>query len=659
MEKKRNRKCVSLIFALPVCLLGLSPMQLGATETSSQTQEHLKLSESSTETTTQRDSNTSYQLIDTDELLAYNDGDCYDPCCPCPVDECCETVEFVDYLPSEEGIDPGLHCLPGSTCNFSCPTKPSGAKVFRTQGRLSHRLRYGSFYTPEQWRTIMLHMRTLLPMTACDYRKVLHFLQEKPYQRRANPCCVVPSNPEGASSTDMAAADSLPKEGELLAEGDGASDGSEEVVVEEEASLEELVGPIEGGSFDFSGGAFSGSHWVPRFNTIFCGYILFDYAVPFQSFFGDMNGQRSFFYYCAPYWMTSYGESIFSIVKLFMFNFGQDGYAVPVTASVAYFYNDYLTLQFGLMVLPFGNYWTHHFNQTDKCGSSPLFRTGFTKYMIVPNKGVGVGLQGAIPLCCLGSWFNRASFNYNLYAINGPSEFLGADPFVDFPPGSIYMGEMAPNNNNDTTFGGRLGINPTDCAIFGVSYMRGRWNSDAISFGTDPNNHLYYQAAAFDWTINFNPYIQFCGEVIWTQYENNHNPNLPMAPYPWVRRNGYWSWISCNLGILRCWCPSIYECKPCLWDSLEFVVRSGGLWQQKSGQLNNFPFGGFDYSGYYKRRLTFCLGYYFTETFSMKLNYDINYGEKGNNFLRQFVTGSTKKSGFAKNVFTLRFVYGW
>lgn len=664
-KKKRNGAYVSLICVFQMCVMGLVQCSLGATETNSkQFDEQTTLSEKTTKSDT----------VNVDELLAYNDSGCVtygDPCCPapeCPQDECCEKVEYVDFLPSEEGVDAGLYCLPGSTCNLSCPTKPDGGRIFARQGRLGHRYRYGSFYTPGQWVPIMMHMRYLVPMSACDYRKVLHFLQEKPHKRKLSAYEIAEA--ATSNSTDLAATDSSGQaEDELIAAADGTA-----AEAEEELSLEEVVGDIDAGDFDFAdGGAFGAGSWIPKYNHVLCGLGFLEYQVPIFSFFGDLDGQRSFFYLFAGRYLASYGDHLFSYISLGLTTFGQDGVALPFGAFVSYFFNDYLTFSFGQQVLGFGGYWNHNFGVCEKVGSFPLIRDFYLGGEIVPNTAIGVQLSGALPLCCLGECFNRAKITYNITAFNGPSEYIQPTLFGgDKPFGSIVITDtQQPNCNNDNFYSGRIGFMPNDCAIFGVSYMRGRWNADAKSFGFDPSHHLYFQAAALDWTMNLNPYIGLAGEWIWTQYENSHAVELPtafgpvpspMLDHPWVRNVGYWAQVSIELGILSCLCPNLYWCKPCLWDSLELVFRSGGVWRQTAGIVSPFfQTGGFgfDYSGFDRRRFTICLGYYFTQTFSIKLNYDINYGKKALNFFRQAVTGSSEKTGFAQNVFTLRLVMGW
>jgi hypothetical protein len=154
--------------------------------------------------------------------------------------------------------------------------------------------------------------------------------------------------------------------------------------------------------------------------------------------------------------------------------------------------------------------------------------------------------------------------------------------------------------------------------------------------------------------MNFCPSIVFRGEFKWTQYKGN----LPQ--YPWVRQSGYWVGLSSGFDILAWICPDVYCWKPCLWDSLEIVFRQEALWSQPSGKATLGKFGGgFDYSGFDKKRFLVSLNYYFTQTFIAKFEYAHNYGDTGLNFLREAITGSSKKTGFGNDVYKFRVTFAF
>jgi hypothetical protein len=626
------------------------------------------------------------------------ESDCsgVDPCvetqccsqdCACEDDACCTVIEYVDHEPWRDGTDSGLYCLPGSTCAFSCPTKPSGAELYKYQGRLDHRYRYGSEYTPEEWRTVMMHMRVLVPMTACSYRKILSFLQERPYKPKKKPAIAKKTESTDSQGNVAVATDKELNDDELIAEntsdrdenslgsgdnldgllaenGESVTEGGE-VVAEDELSLEELVGPVDVEGVGFDGDVPIGGHgWIPKLNHVFSGYMYLDYTSPTNSFFRDFNGDNTFSYVFAPVFLSSYGDSLLMASKIAVFNFGQESHFVLPYAYLAYLYNDYMTFQFGKFAIPLGVYYNYYIGWCEKMATPPLARTFYEDNTIVPNVDIGVEVKGAIPLCLVSSCLNKSTLTYDFWLGNGPSEVNDFTPNnpegpLQVPNGTIYYnaGEgNSPNNNNSLAWGGRIGFMPNDCQIYGVSYMKSRWSSNKTTFGKfglAGGRKLNFEAAVFDWNINFNQYITFRGEYIWSQYENS------VAEFPWVRNTAYWAMLSFELGLLKCYCPNVYSCNPCLWDSLEFCIRSDAMYRQPSGK--SFYVGANEEGkGFDQKRFSLTLGYYFTQSFSAKLGYDFNYGDEAVYPTRAFVTDNyTKKTGFAENVFTFRIVYGW
>jgi hypothetical protein len=561
--------------------------------------------------------------------------DCYTSNIPCDVE-----IQYIDYTPWEAGDDAGLWCLPGSTCTYAIPTRPTGAEIYQDLSHLAHNSRYPIEYTPEQWRTIMMHMRVLLPMTAWDYRSTLAFIQGRQL-----------------------------KKAELTTANEGANDISKEMAVTnntksataKQDDLLEEIGPVSTVPEVASLPPTPSFSYKSKFSYVFTGFLDAYYYAPTFSFFGDFEGNNTFSYSFAPLFLVSYAESVILIAKIGVFNFGQAAYFELPYAYLAYIYNDYLTFVAGKFVIPLGNYYTIYFNSwIDKSATKPVFRVEIEFFQITPIIEIGFEVKGAIPLCLLinDCWFKHSSVTYDLWIGNGPSEVNDFTPFTAlYPNGSIYFGASAnaPNNNNEFTWGCRFSFLPSDLDCFGVSYMRGRWSSNKVAFSADGlGKKRVYQAACFDWNMNFNPSIVFRGEYIWTQYEGN----LPQ--FPWVRQTAYWAAISSGFDILAWICPDIYCWKPCLWDSLELVLRSEAQWSQPSGQASLGKLGGgFDYSGFDRKRFSVTLGYYFTQTFTAKVEYAHNYGDKGLNFLREAITGSSKKTGFANDVFTFKVVWGF
>jgi hypothetical protein len=525
---------------------------------------------------------------------------------------CDETIEYIDYRPWEAGDDAGLWCLPSSRCTYSCPTRPSAAQIYHDLGHLCHKNRYPSEYTPEQWRTIMLHMRVIQPMTACNHRMVLNFLQDK--------------RPHVEKHVEV-------------------SHEEENKTAQKSDSLTEIIGPLSRPTSQMVPSGFAG--YISKFNYVFTGFMFTSYIHPFPSFFGDLDGNNSFYYDFDPVFLASYGDNILMASRLSISNFGQSAVFRLTYAYLAYVYNDYVTFQGGKFIIPFGiavPYFTNAF-------TAKLYPPNYVfPFSIAPFLDIGFQVRGAIPLCQLGEWFYRSNFTYELFIGNGASEvnaFTGSAQ----PNGSIFVDNAnAPNNNNEFAWGGRLAFCPNDLQCYGVSYQRGRWSSNKVAFSADGlGKKRVFEAAAFDMNINLDQSTTLRGEYVWTQYEGN------LAEFPWVRQTAYWIELSVGLDHIAWLSQDIYCWKPCLWDSMEFTMRSAQVWSQPSGAT----FLGFDYSGFDKKTFALGLSYYFTQTLRMSFQYDFNYGDGAHNFVRESFTGPSKKTGFNNNVFYLSLIYGW
>lgn len=595
----------------------------------------------------------------------------------CEKDECTEIIEFVDYQPWKEGINPGLYCLPGSGCTLSCPTRPTGAELYRDQGRLVHKYRYGSEFSPEEWRTIMLHMRVILPMTACSYRKILSFLQERPYKPQ-KPAKIEKSPENGKNKDDksLTAKEDKNQDSAVIAKGEddkepagtkallaSADEGTkkdssdaDKKNSDDTSSLDELIGPLSQESAITSSEPIGGGAWTPKFNSVFTGFMYVDYTSPSGSFFGDFNGNNSFSYAFSPAYLVSYGESILMASRLAVFNFGQNVDLTLPYSYFAYFFNDYCTFVAGRFIIPLGNYNSYYSSWITPFPVNPYGRSYFAP--LFPSADIGVEVKGAIPLCLLFRQLKCSTLTYDFWLGNGPSEVNSNSPNANsVPAGTIYInGPNSPNNKNSFAWGGRLGLLPTDNQIYGFSYMRGRWSSNKVAFGkfgAAGGRKFNYEAAAFDWTVNFNQYLSSAGEYIWSQYENS------LPEFPWVRQSACWGMATLQLGALKCICPSLYSRYPCFWDSLDFSVRYSAAFTQPSGQ-SFWTGANAEGKAFQQRAFSFAFAYNFTQSFSVKMEYDINNGDDGIDPVRAFATDNfTKETGFDVNVFTLRIVYAW
>jgi hypothetical protein len=457
----------------------------------------------------------------------------------------------------------------------------------------------------------MLHMRVLQPMTACNHRMVLGFLQgRKPVVKD----CPI----------------------------DNVADAKQTAINGD--ALDEAIGPVSTPMPEIVPAVIAG--YESKFNYVFTGSTFIGYFHPFASFFGDNDGNNSFFYVFAPSFLSSYGDNILMASRIVALNLGQSANFSISYAYVAYVYNDYITFLGGRFYIPFGIVNSYFSNLAIAKLWPP--NTGYPNF-INPIHDIGLEVKGAIPLCTWGDCFRRASFTYEVWIGNGPSE-VNAFTGSANPNGSIYFGANAPNNNNEFAYGGRFAFLPNDLQCYAISYMRGRWSSNKVAFSADGlGKKRVYQAAALDMNVNLDPSMVLRGEYLWTQYEGN------LDEFPWVRQTGYWIELSIGLDHIAWLSQDIYCWKPCLWDSLEFAIRSAQTWSKPSGATSL----GFDYSGFDKRTISVGLSYYFTQTLRALFQYDFNYGEEGHNFVRESITGSSKKTGFGNNVWYFLVTYGW
>jgi hypothetical protein len=411
--------------------------------------------------------------------------------------------------------------------------------------------------------------------------------------------------------------------------------------------LEEVVGPVSAAPIELVPTGFAG--YASKFNYVFTGGLVALYSHPIISFFGDLDGNNSFYYFFQPTFIASYSDNIIMASRISITNTAQSAQFFLVYGYVAYVFNDYITFLGGKFITPFGGYNTYY-------GSFFVDNLPPPNYIfpiaICPVNDIGFEVKGAIPLCQLGNCFRDASFTYELWIGNGPSEvnaFSGSpnpNGSINFAPGQAN----APNNNNEFTWGCRLALFPNNLQWYGIKYMRGRWSSNKVAFSFDgQGKKKVFEGAGFDWNINFDPTTVFRGEYLWTQYENN------FSQYPWVRQAAYWAEFYVGFDHIAWFSPELYCWYPCFWDRLQLLLRSEMVWSQPSGATSL----GFDYSGFDKKAFTVGLAYYFTQTFRVVTAYTRNYGDSGHNFVRESITGSNKKTGFKNDVFLFAVFYGW
>ncbi len=139
--------------------------------------------------------------------------------------------------------------------------------------------------------------------------------------------------------------------------------------------------------------------------------------------------------------------------------------------QISYLLNDYMTVGAGKFLTPFGTFWERwHPAWINKMATMPLiYERG-----LVGATSLGVQLRGGFPI-------GKTKLNYAAYYVNGP----------DFKDTSVSstgnLGfENFRDNNNDKSFGGRIGFMPTPEFELGYSFLTGRVGDSGSRFrGTD------------------------------------------------------------------------------------------------------------------------------------------------------------------------------
>ncbi len=176
-------------------------------------------------------------------------------------------------------------------------------------------------------------------------------------------------------------------------------------------------------------------------------------------------------------------------------------------AQLDYVMNDYMTFMAGDLVLPLGTYSERAAGWLNKIPDDPL------AVDLVPGAGVGVELQGAIPVGESG-----ASVGYQLYGVNGPSssDGTGAPDQLDLGGNTgLRSDNTVANLHGHPSGGARLGVflplpyKPHYDLELGISGQSGEWD--------DAGNHLW-SAGVLDASLHLGPSFEAKGEYILTRY---------------------------------------------------------------------------------------------------------------------------------------------
>ena len=117
-------------------------------------------------------------------------------------------------------------------------------------------------------------------------------------------------------------------------------------------------------------------------------------------------------------------------------------------ANVSYFLNKYITFRAGKFLSPYGIFQDRlHPAWINKLPTAP---PGYGHDGVGPSAELGFDVRGGIPL-------GSAKMNYSIYVSNGPVLNTGED---EPDEGGMLSYENADDNNNNKTFGGRIGFLP-------------------------------------------------------------------------------------------------------------------------------------------------------------------------------------------------------
>lgn len=143
--------------------------------------------------------------------------------------------------------------------------------------------------------------------------------------------------------------------------------------------------------------------------------------------------------------------------------------------QISYLLNDYLTIGTGKFLTPFGTFWERwHPSWINKTPTMPLvYERG-----LIGETGLGVQARGGFRI-------GKTKLNYAAYYVNGP-DF--GDASID--AAGVLGFENFRDNNNNKSFGGRIGVLPVPELELGYSFLTGRvGDSGSRASGVDTFIH--------------------------------------------------------------------------------------------------------------------------------------------------------------------------
>ncbi|MCH7839590.1 MAG: hypothetical protein IID38_05075, partial [Planctomycetes bacterium] len=173
-------------------------------------------------------------------------------------------------------------------------------------------------------------------------------------------------------------------------------------------------------------------------------------------------------------------------------------------AQFSYLLNDYVTIAAGKFLLPFGTFWERwHPSWINKLPTMPLVY----ERQLVGSAGLGFQLRG-------GAALGSTKINYAVYYINGP----------DFRSNQIAAGRLGfanqIDNNNNKSFGARVGFLPIPELEIGYSFLTGEVGDSGSFFrGVD----TFIQGVDFSYAREFDAIkgrLDLRAEGVWVDTDN-------------------------------------------------------------------------------------------------------------------------------------------
>ena len=193
-------------------------------------------------------------------------------------------------------------------------------------------------------------------------------------------------------------------------------------------------------------------------------------------------------------------------------------------AQLDYVVNNYLTLCAGDLLLPLGTYSERGAGWLNKMPDDPL------AIDLIPGSGIGVELQGGIPMGDAGK-----VLNYSVYGVNGPSSMDGTGSADQLDLGGnvgLTSSGMTANLHGHPTGGARLGVfmpyKPHYDLELGISGQAGEWD--------DAGTHLY-TAGVLDAALHLGASFEAKGEYILSRYGSDDMGSIHQQG--WFAQAGY------------------------------------------------------------------------------------------------------------------------